>query len=411
MPDEYDKQSLTRLIDASYELEDEYFGRLSDAKDEQASAKIKAEFENKKQEISIKFQKLADFLFKNNAFDTKEQARKAITSDPNDRMYFLGPDGVVPDDGTLNPEHEVDGLLALMNGSEFHFQVPVAYLRSGPELTVEFERNKLDAPSLSALRVRLTSNYSSLRAFDVVGPFNLGPRQKSQNRLRHENWIWVEGSLHGKNFQRVKLFVEALCQEIQGALLASELCKFELTHLISPPEMLIGSGATFNIGSYVHSIVSGVAYSVSYSPSLTSEGELDMREGLGRPLGRRIRQLERLFRGEDDRAREIRQALRMYLRAHAAWSEGEKAMFLATLLEGLLLDRRKEDLSARLQDAVAYWVGTTAIDRDGIRAQIKKLYSARSDFVHNGQLTPSNFDAGKVLALAQRVIEKEIVNL
>lgn len=395
----------------SYELEGEFFDRLSDAEDEKTLAAIKAELANKKQEISIEFQNLADCLFKRDAFDTKDQARRAITPDPDVRMYFLGPDGVVPDDGALDPEHEVDGLLALMNGREFHFQVPVAYVRTGPALSVEFERDKLDALSLSALRVRLTSDYSSLKAFDTVGPFNLGPQERGQDLLRSENWIWVEGSLRGKNFQRVRLFIETLCQEIQGALLALGLCKFELTHLISPPEMLIGSGATFNAGSYTNSIVSGVAFSVSYSPKLPAEGELDMRDGLDRTLSRRLRLFERIFRGEDDRAREIRQALRIYLRAHAAWSEGEKAMFLATLLEGLLLDRRKEDLSARLQDAVAYWVGTTAIERNDIRALIKKLYSARSDFVHNGQLAPSNFDADEVFVLAQRVIEKETVNL
>ena len=37
---------------------------------------------------------------------------------------------------------------------------------------------------------------------------------------------------------------------------------------------------------------------------------------------------------------------------------GESAMFLAITMEGLLLDKRqKDDLSARLQDSIAYWLG------------------------------------------------------
>jgi len=62
---------------------------------------------------------------------------------------------------------------------------------------------------------------------------------------------------------------------------------------------------------------------------------------------------------------------------------------LATTLEGLLLDKKnKDDLSARLQDAVAYLLGGSRDTRTQTRRIVRDLYSARSAFVHNGELDP-----------------------
>jgi hypothetical protein len=367
------------------------------------------EFEQRRQKLSIGFQKLADYLHKAGAFDEREEARAAITLDANRRKDFLGPDGIVPDDGSLNPEHEVDGLLALIEGRQFFFQVPVASNVTG-DISIQFVRKQLEQLSLSNLQATITSDFSMLNDFQVEGPFN----QELHNETglqSPKNWIWVEGQIHGKNYHRVKLFVETLCQEIQGMLLALNFAKFHTNNLIPPPAMVIGSGKTYNSGSYTNSVSANCAFSIKTDSQLHPEGDLDKRQEISGDLARRIRLFERLFKSETPRAQEIRQALRMYLRARAAWSEGEKAMFLATLLEGLLLDRRKDDLSARLQDAVAYWIGTTSENRDDHRRTIRNLYNARSEFVHNGTLNPQKFNSEEVFNLAKEVIRKEILHV
>ena len=75
----------------------------------------------------------------------------------------------------------------------------------------------------------------------------------------------------------------------------------------------------------------------------------------------------------------VHHACRMCLRAYESWNAGESATFFALTMEGLLLDKRqKDDLSARLQDSVAYWLRGSATDRERTRRCIADLYKVRS---------------------------------
>lgn len=87
-------------------------------------------------------------------------------------------------------------------------------------------------------------------------------------------------------------------------------------------------------------------------------------------------------------------------------------MFLAITMEGLLLDKRqKDDLSARLQDSVAYWIGGSSSEREKNRKCVSELYKVRSNYVHNGEDAPSLFDVDGVRELTRRVIRKELLTL
>jgi hypothetical protein len=102
----------------------------------------------------------------------------------------------------------------------------------------------------------------------------------------------------------------------------------------------------------------------------------------------------------------------MYLRAYKAWNVGESAMFLAITMEGLLLDKRqKDDLSARLQDSIAYWLGGSSSEREKNRKYVSELYKVRSNYVHNGEDAPPMFDLDGVRDLTRRVIRKELLTL
>lgn len=396
------KKYLQELIDASYALDDDTmdFVALTSERDTEVDFDKEREALQRRQDaLTSKFKDLADALYKAGAFRTKEEARSLISIDSETRQSVLGPGGVVPDDGALKAEEEVDGLLALLQGGGYFFRVPVAYNLHG-EGTI--------------------AGWSSTNCEVTIcaGP----PPDLYSHPLGHENqpcattanacdFIWVHGAFFKGNYPWVKQLVEIMCLEIQGAMLALGFAKFWGTKLVSPPPMEIGSGQFVNRGVYTNSVVSSMAFGIRFHPKFDPEGELDQRLGSEGAVKRRTRQLERLFSSTETRAQEVRQALRMYLRAHAAWSEGEKAMFLGTMLEGLLLDRRKDDLSARLQDAVAFWIGSSAEERTGIRKDIRDLYSARSDFVHNGELSPRGFREEIFMHHAKKVILKEIDSL
>ncbi|CAN7217088.1 hypothetical protein [Mesorhizobium sp. LjNodule214] len=402
----YNMESLQHLIEAAYEIEDALLELQSETADELSEEEVQElgrkeiELQQERQQLSISFQKLADHLFEAGAFDSKEQARAVITINPDTRLEHIGPDGVVPDDGALNPDEEAAGILALLDDREYYFSVPVAYCVTGGEIEFQWTlgNNQKGAASGSQLYLANGRQLSSvgIKGFDTTDC---------------KEWMCANGIIVGKNYNRIRSRIEMLCQEIQGGLLALNFAEFWNCHLMSSPKTLIGSGKTWNAGVYVNSIVGSVAYGVRFSPVFSMVGDVDKKLGPSGSRDRQVRLFERLFASDVQRAREIRQALRMYLRAHAAWSEGEKAMFLATMLEGLLLDRRKDDLSSRLQDAVAYWVGSSAADREAIRKDVRDLYAARSEFVHNGELAPKTFREKAILSHAQKVIRKEIENL
>jgi hypothetical protein len=125
-----------------------------------------------------------------------------------------------------------------------------------------------------------------------------------------------------------------------------------------------------------------------------------------------LRTLNRAINDRSPPALAVQHACRMYLRAYEAWNAGESAMFFAITMEGLLLDKRqKDDLSARLQDSVAYWLGGSATDREKTRKCVAELYSVRSNYVHNGEDAPSGFDLARVRELTRKVIRKELMTL
>jgi hypothetical protein len=81
----------------------------------------------------------------------------------------------------------------------------------------------------------------------------------------------------------------------------------------------------------------------------------------------------------------------------------------AMCLEGLLLEHSdKDNVTARLSEAVAYRLGRSAEDRDRLRKLTRKLYSLRSDYVHTGAVQP-DLELGEQWALtAGDALRREI---
>ena len=114
-----EKHELVSAIESLYELECDYI----DSMDSGIAAE---ELDATLQPFRIYFSKVAELLFQCGAFDTKEEARRVIKAQSDSWQYEIGPDGVVPDDGTLNPEEQAEGIIALMDSREYRFQAPIA---------------------------------------------------------------------------------------------------------------------------------------------------------------------------------------------------------------------------------------------------------------------------------------------
>jgi hypothetical protein len=174
----------------------------------------------------------------------------------------------------------------------------------------------------------------------------------------------------------------------------------------------IGTKDRINSGAYID------MQSVRLSPLLIglctspAENEIDSASTSQSRLDSNLRILNRAISDPRPPALAVQHACRMYLRAYEAWNAGESAMFFAITMEGLLLDKRqKDDLSARLQDAVAYWLGGSAADRERTRTCVAELYKVRSNYVHNGEDAPSGFNVDSVRELTRKVIRKELMTL
>ncbi len=117
-----------------------------------------------------------------------------------------------------------------------------------------------------------------------------------------------------------------------------------------------------------------------------------MRKGDGSSATQRIqRNLVKLAAVDSNRAGEVRNAARLYLAGESSAASASSASYGMAVtyyfmcLEALLMEKTtKENIQARLTEAVAFRIGTSAESRADIRARVKKMYDDRSRFVHTG---------------------------
>jgi hypothetical protein len=186
---DFSRAKLIEMIEACYDVAGELETLDSEADEatsessQAALAARKSILGKRKHGLTVDFQKLAGALFTAGAFSSQAEARRAITIYADDRLPHLGPDGVVPDDGTLNPDEEADGILALFDVKEYQFQAPIAQIFSDPGLEIVVNGSDFVA--------RITSSFSTLddlsaKAAHAWKP--LCPKEMSSP----ERWTWVE---------------------------------------------------------------------------------------------------------------------------------------------------------------------------------------------------------------------------
>ena len=358
------------------------------------------ELSERGQDLKFYFECLADSLWKAGAFRSQEEARARVKADTEILQRVSGPEGLRPDDGQLNPDELAEGLVALKSPNEFLFQAPICWIAYPHVVDVEI---KLDVG-----RYRLTSNFEDL---DLVKfHSDLSP---SSGRGSGE-FLWIQGSTRSQLYEVAKRQVDLLVTSVMGIMEVLELVKYTPYAFIGlrSPQLTIGTKKRFNSGQYLDMHSPRLCEHLQGLHLPPADNELDATRSPRSRLDRAFRFVARALADQSASALAVQHACRTFLRSYESWNVGESAMFYAVTLEGLLLDKRqKDDLSVRLQDSAAYWLGGSSAEREQVRKTISELYKIRSNYVHNGADAPPTFDLAAVRELTRRVVRKELLTL
>jgi hypothetical protein len=384
----FDCEEIEQQINALYELDNAVMDAI--AEDEDLSV-----FDEQAQKLRFYFECLADSLWEAGVFKSRQDARNFIKADVDVLQHAGGPGGLRPDDGLLNPDEMAQGIVALRNLNEFIFQAPLCYLSgtTGVDYVAHAQGTKL----------RLTSNYADL-SLVKMHPELLDDKEGGK-------YFWIEGSVKARRYDGVRGEVDRLVVSAIGMMDVIGLLQYNAW--AQHGSMLsIGTKDRVSSGAYYDMHCVRICRQLVGLRDPAAENEIDSARTRQGRMDANLRILGRAMCDLSPSALTVRHACRTYLRTYEAWNVGEAAMFLAITLEGLLLDKRqKDDLSARLQDSVAYWIGGSSNQREMNRKCVSELYKIRSNYVHNGEDAPAAFDLDGARELTRRVIRKELGTL
>jgi hypothetical protein len=226
-----------------------------------------------------------------------------------------------------------------------------------------------------------------------------------------EDYLWIEGSVKAHRYDVARREIDLFLVSAMGIMEVIGLLRYRDFRLAGC-NLSIGNSARINSGQYqnMHSVRLSKHFLGLCDPR--AGNEIDAARTRQNRVDSNLRIFSRAISDSSPSALAVQHACRTYLRAYESWNLGESAMFLAVTMEGLLLDKRqKDDLSARLQDSVAYWIGGSASEREENRKYVSELYKVRSNYVHNGEDATAGFNIDIVRDLTRRVIRKELLTL
>lgn len=264
----------------------------------------------------------------------------------------------------------------------FHFRLPFSW--------IEFEVQPPDPTSL--------------------GPFSLAVQEHESGRRRSV----LTGVVEATCLTRARLAVERKAGEIAGLMLSAGVLDLVI------PKPLLRSASTLELSTHE----SGTFYRFEASSEILTgiEGssfeflrpldELESRRGSDAALMERLRRIASLLSSTSSDARALCAAAGATFQAVCSVHDGGSALLTAVLaLEGLLLEGSRDNLSARLQDAVAYSLGRSREIRREIRKRVSHIYKRRSEFVHEGSWKGSQEDIGDAITMLRDILWQELRHL
>ena len=182
--------------------------------------------------------------------------------------------------------------------------------------------------------------------------------------------------------------VPLLCVELSGAT----------------PEVEDGWADNFLLSwSQIHDISS----SVLSPPSAMTDLERHAHGGPEEVLLARLSVAMRPFSLKTQYARKLRTAASFLRRAATAEEPGDSYLYMATCLEGLLVEGKGE-VSARTRDAVAFLLGASHEQRKTLRDDVGHLYDVRSRYIHDGEYTGDVLRKAECMRIVKEVVEGEL---
>jgi hypothetical protein len=123
-----------------------------------------------------------------------------------------------------------------------------------------------------------------------------------------------------------------------------------------------------------------------------------------------LSKIKEIINSNNKHANKLKSAARLLIEALSSFDDGKTVAFALMSVEAVLLESsKKSDILARLREAVAYRLGSSPSNREDLRSNIDKLYSARSSYVHTGQISDPKEHREMALELAKDAIKKDIL--
>jgi len=243
--------------------------------------------------------------------------------------------------------------------------------------------------------------------FEIGGPQQL--RVEEDGARPHR--VTLKGTVDAPTVTRAIYGVEEVLQQLMGTALSLEIAGFRSL----PP----GHGTSFTIDISPNLLGDQIMLSPRAAESVDrfffrtpdlSEFESKRADsrGLETVMERAVGHLRTLFCASSPRAAQIRNAAALYLNCLSAREYGAAVSNAFMCLEAILLEDTKADILARLKEAVAYRIGTSADDRKRWRRRVGELYDQRSKYVHTGEAREKTGDRESLWEMVGQILKKEI---
>jgi hypothetical protein len=248
-----------------------------------------------------------------------------------------------------------------------------------------------------------------LLAHEYGGPMKLRAEYE-QEEPHSPGHLFLSGEVHARAYTAATLRSEQTCLAWIGAAFVLGLVELyfdPVPQCLRTPPIFLGEGLCDPRPRY-ETILELTVPAVPTDLSEIEQAALG-RGDVATAFGRLLRLLHNLWAGESQHALRLRNVCRLIPLAATEADFGVAVSLAFTIIEGLVLEGEvKEDVTARLREAVAHSLARSVDDRHALRRDVNRLYKLRSSFVHTGEASEKASDRHRIMELLARVVRREL---
>ena len=269
---------------------------------------------------------------------------------------------------------------------------------------------RLCAPQEYHFSFPISAGYGLSLSLDIGGAHNL----KIQNLPTiEEQRVTLTGSVNAIHEFHASRQIETDVKSVIGVSISLGIAKLlpipvdEIPAVIFPDRLV----SRVHIDPMIGGLVTRIRFMVPNDLDELENKRL-RSEPVTTALDHRLRGLNTVLSNNSERGKELRSAARLLFDAFATHEDGMAIALAIMSMEAVLLDHKtSETVLARLSEAVAYRVGKSADKRRELRKQVKRLYEARSSFVHTGKVDKPSITVTEARDICADVLRREILDL